>query len=161
MLGVLYRTGQHLAKIKGSLYPLMRNEPLVIIDDDLHDLHAMQRTVLAMGLTREVIVFDNAVMALDFIRRSIPVPIAIICRIDNRFFSGFQLRAAILGMEDCPARRAPFIFFSRSYTWESIGQASELEVHAVFRKTGNETELRDNLQAIFGLLLGTGDWNLD
>lgn len=133
---------------------LMRNAPLVIIDDDPAELLAMKQILLDMEPTCHVHAFDNTALAIDFLRDSVSIPMAIFCRIDSPPVNGFEFRSAILGMEDSHARLAPFIFFARSsYTWDSLGQASELEVHAFFRKTGDDTELEDNLDAIFRLLV--------
>ena len=130
----------------------MRNEQLIIIDDNTENLRSMKDAILDMGFTQEVIGFHNATVALDYLRKSIPIPLVIICIMNSVNLSGFALRAAILGMEDCPAKLAPFVFFSTSHTWEDIGMAEQLQANAVFKRATNEAELKSTLHTVFGML---------
>jgi CheY-like chemotaxis protein len=129
----------------------MRNEPVIIIDDDLEDLELLREMITEMQFSNQIILFSNSLTALEFLKTSALVPLFILCDINMPKLNGFQLREELLN-SNSKIKNAPFLFLSTSKMEREISIANELKVHAYFAKSNTLQGMKETLENILSLL---------
>lgn len=125
----------------------MRDEPIIIIDDDIEDLELFKSIAAEEGLPNPILPFNDPVSALDFLTNSIILPLIIICDINMPKLDGFQLRTELLN-SNASTKDVPFLFLSTSKPDKRIEQANELKVHAYYTKQATYQGMKETFQSI-------------
>lgn len=134
----------------------MRDEPVILIDDDLEDLQLLEEMARDLKLTNQVLAFNNPETALDFLTKTILEPLFILCDINMPRLNGFQLRAELL-KSDSNIKEVPFLFLSTSGSEREILEAKKLQVRQYYTKSNTFNGMREIFQDIVVSLNIQGD----
>jgi CheY-like chemotaxis protein len=132
-------------------YPRMRNEPVIIIDDDIEDLELLKAMATELRVSSQVLVFNNPEDALDFLKKTIIEPLFILCDINMPRINGFQLRTELL-KSDSTIKDVPFLFLSTAKTEYELSKADTLKVQAYYTKANSFNGMRDIFENIVSSL---------
>lgn len=104
-------------------------QPIVIIEDDVDDQEIMKLTLEDLGVSQEVVFFDNAEAAITFLSRNEVVPVVIFSDINMPGMNGFQLRDKIHADPDLRTKCIPYIFLTtggeNKHVWEAYSNNAQ------------------------------------
>ncbi len=132
---------------------MLKQGPLVLIEDDHDDQELILLTLQDLGLDKEVKVFGNGEEALAWLYEAPHKPFLILSDINMPVMDGITLKKKI---DACPVLRKqciPFVFMSTSPT-PFVKQICDLSVQGFFEKGNSLTELNNTLKVILTY------WNL-
>lgn len=123
---------------------------IVIIEDDPEDRELAKEIIQDLGLTNEVVCFDNTMAALDYLRANLATEhLLILCDINLPGNDGIQFKKAI---DDNPLLRKksiPFIFLSTAASTQIVNKAYEQSLQGFFIKESSYALMRETFKTIF------------
>jgi len=119
-----------------------------IIDHDGEDQDIVQTIWQELGLPNKLVLLNNAEEAFERLVEVEKAPFIIICEVNLRGTSGFDLRRRLLETHSKKFKSVPFIFWSSHVTEEQITLAYDLASHGFFIKEGTFDDLKDTFSAI-------------
>ncbi len=122
----------------------MKQEPIVVIDNDIEDLVLLREIIAGLNINNEIVTFSDPKEAFDFLCNTILIPAVIICDINMPKMNGFQFREELL-LEDSNIKDAPFVFLSTSMSEMDIARGQELQVHSNHLKASNLSGLEQTI----------------
>lgn len=122
--------------------------PIILIDDDDEDLELFTEAFKSLELENEVISFNAAQDALEFLRNSGRQPLFILCDINMPKLNGLELRQKIYDDEILKQRSIPFLFLSTADNRVFVDKAYDLSVQGYFKKPARFSEIKEMLLAI-------------
>lgn len=126
----------------------MQDRPIIVIDDDDDDLQFIQDAFAELGVENEIIVFNDGLQFLDFIRVTPKKSFFILCDINMDKIGGMDLKKKIFEDERLRVKCIPFLFFSTSGTSPYILQAYSYNVQGYFVKPPDFKTLKDMLHSM-------------
>ena len=122
--------------------------PVIIVEDDDEDHDLIVFALRSIGVTNEIVFFQNGENVLDYLLEKSRNPFIILCDVNMPGMDGFQLREAINESEYLKKKTIPFIFLTTSNRESDINKAYRLTVQGYFTKPDNLSELTNDLKAI-------------
>ncbi len=126
----------------------MNKKQIIVIDDDQDDLELMQQAFSELNVDNEIIVFDDGLKFLEYIRTTKKGTLFILCDINMHKLSGMELKKIIQDDEQLRLKCVPFIFLSTSAGSSSIMKAYSYGVQGYFIKPTTSEKLKSMLQGI-------------
>jgi CheY-like chemotaxis protein len=120
----------------------MKNEPIVIIDDDPDDHFIFQEVCSKINYQNELKFFHSASTALEYLKTTSDEPFIVFCDLNMPLMTGMELRRRIEADEELKQKSIPFVFFTTSASKAQIDEAYKLTVQGFFLKEASfeETE---------------------
>ena len=126
----------------------MNKKPIIVIDDDKDDLELMQQAFSELNIDNEIIVFDDGLKFLEYVKATENGTFFILCDINMSKLPGMELKKIIYDDEQLRIRCVPFIFLSTSGASSSIMKAYSYGVQGYFIKPNTLEKLKSMLHAI-------------
>jgi CheY-like chemotaxis protein len=126
----------------------MNDKPIFIIDDDDEDLDFIKEALLQLNVENEIIVFDDGLKFIDFIRNTHNRAFFILCDINMHKKSGLELKKMIFDDEELRLKCVPFIFLSSSGASREVMRAYSYGVQGYFVKPNTLEETKEMLEFI-------------
>lgn len=126
----------------------MNKNPIIVIDDDKDDLELIQQAFSELNIENEIIVFDNGLEFLEYIKATKSGTFFILCDINLSSLTGIQLKKIIYDDEQLRTKCVPFIFLSTSGASSSIMKAYSYGVQGYFIKPNSFEKLKSVLYAM-------------
>lgn len=126
----------------------MNKKPIIVIDDDKDDLELMQQAFSELNIDNEIIVFDDGLKFLEYVKATENGTFFILCDINMSKLPGMELKKIIYDDEQLRIRCVPFIFLSTSGASSSIMKAYSYGVQGYFIKPNTLEKLKSILHAM-------------
>ncbi len=126
----------------------MNKKPIIVIDDDEDDLELMQQAFSELKVENEIIVFDDGLKFLEYIKTTENGTFFILCDINMRNVPGIELKKIIHDDEQLRTKCIPFIFLSTSAASSSIMKAYSYGVQGYFIKPNTLEKLKSMLHSM-------------
>jgi CheY-like chemotaxis protein len=124
-------------------------DPIVFIDDDHDDQFFFKTICKEIGVSAELIFFDNGKDALHYLKTTVQKVFIIMCDINMPVMNGIQVRQAIQEDEELKKKCIPFVFLSTHASRAHIMAAYEMTVQGFFIKQANLEAMEDTIKQIF------------
>jgi CheY-like chemotaxis protein len=128
---------------------MVRQGPIVLVDDDRDDQEFVEETLCAMGVENKRIYFFNCHEAFTYLKTTKDQPLLILCDINIPGQNGLEFKKNI--DEDPVLRRKsiPFVFLSTAVDQRSVDYAyKEMTVQGFFKKENTLAGLQNTLSLI-------------
>jgi CheY-like chemotaxis protein len=126
----------------------MNKRPIIVIDDDDEDLELILAAFSELNIENEIIVFNNGLKFLEYIKATESGTFFILCDINMSKLSGIELKKIIQDDEKLRIKCIPFIFLSTSGGSGSIMKAYSYNVQGYFVKPNTIENLKRMLQSM-------------
>ncbi len=126
----------------------MNKKPIIVIDDDNEDLELILQAFSELNIKNEIIVFDDGLKFLEYIKATGSRTFFILCDINMAKITGIELKKIIYDDEKLRTRCIPFIFLSTSSASSSIMEAYSYGVQGYFIKPPNMEKWKAMLHAM-------------
>ena len=126
----------------------MNKKPIIVIDDDKDDLELMQQAFSELNIDNEIIVFDDGLKFLEYIKATDSGTFFILCDINMNKLTGLELKKIIYDDEKLRIKCVPFIFLSTSRASGSIMEAYSYGVQGYFVKPNSLAKTKHMLQSM-------------
>jgi CheY-like chemotaxis protein len=124
------------------------SSPIIVIDDDIDDHELFRFVYKKTGCPNELIFFDTALSALEFLTNSTVTPFLVISDINMPMIDGFALREMINLNANLQQRCIPYIFLSTDVSPASAKKAYALSVQGYFAKQSSLEAFEKTLRYI-------------
>lgn len=126
----------------------MDKKPIIVIDDDDEDLELILLAFSELNIENEIIVFNEGLKFLEYIRSTEVRTFFILCDINMNKISGLELKKIIYDDEDLRIKCVPFIFMSTSDSSNSVMKAYSYGVQGYFIKPNSMEKLKSMLYSM-------------
>jgi CheY-like chemotaxis protein len=126
----------------------MDKKPIIVIDDDDEDLELILLAFSELNIENEIIVFNEGLKFLEYIRSTEVRTFFILCDINMNKISGLELKKIIYDDEDLRIKCVPFIFMSTSDSSSSVMKAYSYGVQGYFIKPNSIEKLKSMLYSM-------------
>jgi CheY-like chemotaxis protein len=127
---------------------MFRNQPIILIEDDKEDCDLFISAFRDLGIKNDVICFEDAITALNYLKTTKDKILLIICDINMPVMNGLQLLKEINENTALRKKRIPFIYFSTSNSPKEINEAYDLNCQGYFMKSPSFHKLKIDLSSI-------------
>jgi len=127
---------------------MIKQGPIVVVDDDADDQYLYQQALQQLNLPNEIVFFSNGRDALEYLSQAAIDPFIILCDINMPLMNGLELRESIISSEMLRKKNTPFIFMSTSARQGDIERAASLYTHGFFQKEASYKKHEDLLRKI-------------
>ncbi|SHE72904.1 CheY chemotaxis protein or a CheY-like REC (receiver) domain [Cnuella takakiae] len=127
----------------------MTKGPIVIVEDDEDDREIYAEAIKELGITNELIFFENGQKALEYLSETEDQPFIIISDINMPVMNGLELKKQIQDDSYLSAKGIPFVFISTNSSNVSVRHAHALSVQGFFQKPLNITDWNLALRTLF------------
>jgi FOG: CheY-like receiver len=126
----------------------MNYNPIIIIDDDDEDLDLIKDVLMQLNVENEIIVFNNGIDFIEFIRVTKKRIFFIICDVNMDNINGLELKKIIYNDERLRLKCVPFIFMSTSKASNEIMKAYSYGVQGFFVKPSTFEDFKELIVSI-------------
>jgi CheY-like chemotaxis protein len=126
----------------------MNKKPIIVIDDDDDDLELILEAFSELNIENEIIVFNDGLKFLEYIRATESGTFFILCDINMGKLTGLELKKIIHDDEKLRIKCVPFIFLSTSGASGSIMKAYSYGVQGYFIKPDTLPKTKNMLQGM-------------
>ncbi len=126
----------------------MNKKPIIVVDDDQDDLELLQQAFSELNVDNEIIVFDDGLKFLEYMKTTDNGTFFILCDINMSKLPGIELKKIIYDDERLRIKCVPFIFLSTSSASSSIMQAYSFGSQGYFIKPNSLEKLKSMLHAM-------------
>jgi CheY-like chemotaxis protein len=112
----------------------LKNGPIILVEDDADDQEFLIEALTAVGVSNEILVFDNGKKAYDFLATTDKQPFIIISDVNIPIVNGIQLKQEIENNEYLKGKSVPFIFLSTTSDTKTVKEAFSLNCQGFFVK---------------------------
>ena len=127
----------------------MTHGPILIIDDDHDDQEIYTLGIKSLGIENEIIFFNAAEKALQYLGSTADQPFIILSDINMPQMNGIQFKAKIQQDDYLREKGIPFIFISTNATAQAVRQAHRLSVQGYFEKPTSLEGIKSMLKLLF------------
>ncbi len=127
---------------------MSQNGPIIIVEDDPDDIEIYEMIFDEFGLKSRLLIFMNAALALDYLKKMEVSPFLIICDINMPTMHGLALREIISEDLELCKKSIPFVFMSTSASKNEVDMAYAETVQGYFVKANSYTGLKQQLTKI-------------
>lgn len=107
---------------------------IILIDDDFDDVEIFTSVYEQLNYTNKLIVFDNGIDALKYLKQPNSNPFMIISDINMPLMNGFELKEHICKDEMLNSKCIPYIFLTTSAEEQFVEKAYKLSIQGYFKK---------------------------
>ena len=129
---------------------MARTGPIVIIEDDIDDQQLVQEALAQIGAGNEIIFFNKAQPAFDFLLKTEKQPFMIITDMNLPGMNGLEFQKKVHDNEYLRKKSIPFIFFSTTDNPYTVNEAYQRVVQGYFHKPSQFADLKEILEYIIG-----------
>ena len=122
--------------------------PIIIIEDDIDDQQLVEEALAQIGITNELIFFDKAQPAYNFLLVTTKQPFLIITDMNLPGMNGLEFQKKICENEYLRRKSIPFIFFSTTDNPYTVNKAYDNVVQGYFHKPSQFDDLKETLESI-------------
>lgn len=126
----------------------MKDNPILIVDDDLEDLDLIKEVVDHLNIERSIHYFKSGVELENFLQTSSTAPFLVICDVNLPEEDGFAIKKRISLNKELKYKAVPFIYWSTDASEKQIQYAYDLPVQGFFFKPSNFKELCETFETI-------------
>lgn len=126
----------------------MKNNPILIVDDDLEDLDLIKEVVDHLNIERSIHYFKSGVELETFLQTSSSAPFLVICDVNLPEEDGFAIKKRISLNKELKYKAVPFIYWSTDASEKQIQYAYDLPAQGFFFKPSNFKELCETFETI-------------
>lgn len=108
--------------------------PIILIEDDLDDQELMKELFDELNLENEIVMFDQGIKALQYLRQPTIKPFVIISDINMPGLDGYQLREMITQDPALSKKCIPFLFCTTGATVDTVEEAYSRSIQGIFQK---------------------------
>lgn len=121
---------------------------VIIIEDDKDDQLIIKEVFDELNYANEVIFFENAELALEFLTNGFKNPFLILSDINLGKLNGFELREKLRVDAALHLKCIPYLFFTTQANQKAVKDAYSISVQGFFTKPGNFSALRNQMKII-------------
>jgi CheY-like chemotaxis protein len=127
---------------------LLITDPIVIVEDDADDQYFIRTICDKLGVTAELLFFENGLQALNYLETTQSKTFLILCDINMPVMNGIELRRKIQENTTLRKKSIPFIFLSTAARQKEVEEAYDLTVQGFFVKASQLAEMEKSLELI-------------
>lgn len=127
---------------------LFISDPILVVEDDPDDQYFIRTICDKLGITSELIFFDDGLKALNYLQTTQKKTFLILCDINMPVMNGLELRRRIQKDEQLKKRSIPFVFLSTAARPREVEEAYDLTVQGFFLKASQLSEMERTLELI-------------
>jgi CheY-like chemotaxis protein len=127
---------------------LLIDDPIVIVEDDADDQYFIRTICEKLGVTAELLFFEDGLRALDYLQTTTSKTFMILCDINMPVMNGIELRRKIQENEQLRRKSIPFVFLSTAARQKEVEEAYDLTVQGFFVKASQLNEMEKSLELI-------------
>ena len=127
---------------------LFISDPILVVEDDPDDQYFIRTICDKLGITSELIFFDDGLKALNYLQTTQKKTFLILCDINMPVMNGLELRRRIQKDEQLKKRSIPFVFLSTAARPKEVEEAYDLTVQGFFLKASQLSEMERTLELI-------------
>jgi CheY-like chemotaxis protein len=127
---------------------MSQNGPIILVEDDPDDLEIYELIFDELGFKSRLLVFANALMALEYLNKMKVSPFLIICDINLPSMHGLEMRKIIAEDQELCKRSIPFVFITTSASKSEVELAYEETVQGYFVKSDTYAGFKQQLTRI-------------
>lgn len=124
-------------------------DPIVIVEDDADDQYFIRTICEKIGVSAELLFFDDGLSALDYLENTASKTFLILCDINMPVMNGIELRRRIQENVNLRRKSIPFVFLSTAARPREVEEAYNLTVQGFFVKASQLSEMEKSLELIF------------
>lgn len=122
--------------------------PIISIEDDVDDQYIIRQVIRELGVSNDLIFFNNGQEALAYLQTMTEQPFLILCDINMPLMDGIELRERICSDEQLERKSIPFIFLTTAADKKMVRDAYDATVQGFFQKADTYDGLRQQLRLI-------------
>ncbi len=127
---------------------MAHNGPIIIVDDDLHDIDVVTAAITELGFKNPIRSFTGAKSAMDFLGSTTDIPFIILCDIRMVEMNGLEFRNAVNQNDYLRKKSIPFIFLTAAVSQEIVNIAYDLTVQGFLIKPRTFEDLKSKLHTV-------------
>lgn len=124
------------------------SDPIVVVEDDADDQYFIKSICDKLGVTSELLFFDDGEKALTFLKKTNRKIFLILCDINMPIMNGLELRRKIQEDPFLRQKSIPFIFLSTAARAREVEEAYDLTVQGFFLKASQLSDMEKTLELI-------------
>lgn len=132
---------------------LFISDPIVIVEDDADDQYFIRTICEKLGVTSDLIFFEDGQQALNYLQTTQRKTFLILCDINMPIMNGLELRRKIQEDEHLLKKSIPFVFLSTAARPKEVEEAYSLTVQGFFVKASQLSEMEQSLELILNYWL--------
>lgn len=132
---------------------LFISDPIVIVEDDADDQYFIRTICEKLGVTSDLIFFEDGQQALNYLQTTQRKTFLILCDINMPIMNGLELRRKIQEDEHLLKKSIPFVFLSTAARPKEVEEAYNLTVQGFFVKASQLSEMEKSLELILNYWL--------
>jgi len=122
--------------------------PIILVEDDPNDLDVIESAITDIGVTNDILCFDGAAKAMDYLLTTTDRPFIILCDIRMKGMNGLEFRNAINSDDFLRKKAIPFIFLTAAVSQDIVDEAYDLTVQGFIEKPKVYEDLKKVLNQI-------------
>jgi len=122
--------------------------PILIIEDDQDDQYITLEALKELGVTNQVLFFENGPQLIKFLDSASEPAFLILCDVNLPLMSGIEIRDYIESSPELKEKAIPFVYFTTSGSPELVSAAYKGSIQGYFQKPQNYVELKTRLSSI-------------
>lgn len=123
-------------------------DPIVVVEDDADDQYFIRTICEKLGVTAELLFFEDGLSALTYLQTTNNKTFLILCDINMPVMNGLELRRKIQENPLLRKKSIPFVFLSTAARPREVDEAYDLTVQGFFLKASQLTEMEQSLELI-------------
>lgn len=124
------------------------DDPIVVVEDDADDQYFIKVICEKLGVTGDLLFFDNGKEALEYLTVTTRKTFLILCDINMPVMNGLELRRQIQMDEKLRRKSIPFVFLSTAARPQEVEEAYDLTVQGFFVKASQLKDMETSLELI-------------
>jgi DNA-binding NtrC family response regulator len=125
-----------------------KNGPIILIEDDIDDKEIFREIFSELKYENEIIYFDDAVKAFDYLQGAEISPFLIITDINLPKISGIELREKIRNSGDIKLQCVPILYFTNDTSQNTVVDAYCKSVQGFFKKPATYYQFEHTIKVI-------------
>lgn len=122
--------------------------PIILVEDDKNDIETITQAIRELKIENEVLVFEQANEAYDYLLVTSDRPFLILCDIRMPVLDGLSFRKNICKNPELRKKSIPFIFLTGIVSVNIVNEAYDLDVQGFYQKAGTYERLKEQLLTI-------------
>jgi CheY-like chemotaxis protein len=123
-------------------------DPIVVVEDDADDQYFIKTICEKLGVTSDLIFFEDGQKALEYLKTTTRKTFLILCDINMPIMNGLELRKKIQEDPQLKQKAIPFVFLSTAARAKEVQEAYNLTVQGFFVKASQLTDMENALELI-------------
>lgn len=125
-----------------------KSGPIVLIEDDIDDKEILQEIFSKLKYDNEIVFFDDAFKAFEYLKASPVTPFLIISDINLPKITGIELREKIRNSDDVKLQCVPILFFTNEASHTTLTEAYCKSVQGFFKKPATYYQFEQTIKVI-------------